>query len=97
MENEPYDPQFIPPEQHHQCYKANISPYFPRINPYYRHYMPNFNKPWGDVAPDLTYRVNGFDQTYIIEANFPQDTSNLDQGCEILPWCRKKRYKNAIC
>lgn len=96
LENQPFDPDFIPSEQHHECYRANISPYFPRINPYYRHYMPNTQKPWmfDNCVLDFTYTVKAHDQTHAMSydsAPFPQNTSNLDSGCVI---DNRKRVKD---
>ena len=46
LKQQPFDPDFTPASQHHDCYRNRISGCFNRVNPYYRHYMPNKNKPW---------------------------------------------------
>ena len=46
LQAQPFDPDFTPPSQHHDCYRARISGYFNRVNSYHRHYIPNKNKPW---------------------------------------------------
>jgi hypothetical protein len=80
LETQPFDPDFTPPSQHHECYRARIARCFPGINPYYRHYMPNTNKPWMfDTDFQLFHQwVDHHEPHYAIwnekAGPFPQDT-----------------------
>jgi len=104
-ENQPYDPNFIQPAQRHACYRARIAKCFNRVNPYYRHYMPNTAKPWMfDTDFQLfTYWIDKYDVNYKVWKEhggpFPMDMlpeSRVPPSKRVLPRDKLTEYTNPL-
>lgn len=69
------------PENQHRIYRSGIPSCFPRVNSYYRHYMPNKHKPWSfdtDFQQFATW-IDHLDSDYHIwnqnYGPYPQNTT----------------------